>query len=89
MSGNAVDLTWLATSLGLIPPLGWAVIASGRGAVGGRLIAVQLTSSLGVLLLIAMSFVIAQPASIDLALTLALLALPGVLVLTFFYERWL
>ena len=84
-----MNFTWLAASLGLLPPLAWALFASGRGKVGSRLMAVQLASSLGVLLLIALSFAIPQPASIDVALTLAVLALPGVLVLAMFYERWL
>ena len=80
---------FLAATLGLLPPLAVAVVAAGRGAVAGRLVAVQLASSLAITLLVLLSFVFDQPSSIDLALTLALLGLPGTLLMAFFLERWL
>lgn len=80
---------WFAATLGLLPPLLVAVIAAGRGAAGGRLLAVELATSLATFLLAAMSFLFDQPSSIDLALALALLALPGTLLLCLFEERWL
>ena len=80
---------WLAATLGLLPPLLVAVGAAGRGAVGGRLVAVQFASSLTVALFILLSFALDQASSIDLALTLALLGLPGTVVMAFFLERWL
>ncbi|HEX4024934.1 MAG TPA: hypothetical protein VHX52_09570 [Steroidobacteraceae bacterium] len=80
---------WLLASLGLVPPLLCAVVLAGRGTVAGRLIAVQLAGSVATFLLVALTFAFAQPSSIDLALALGLLALPGTLVLVLFYERWL
>ena len=84
-----MTVAWLAASLALLPPFLAAVIAAGRGAVSRRLVAVELASALLVMLLIALSFAFDQPSSIDLALTAALLALPGMLVFALFVERWL
>ncbi len=87
---EVADVTgWDVAALALLPPLGVAVVVAGRGAVPNRLVAVQLATSLTVLLLIIVSFADDQPATIDLALTLALLALPGTLVMALFLERWL
>lgn len=80
---------WLLASLGLLPPLIAAVVACGRGGVSGRLVAVQLAYSLAIFLLALLEFVFAQPSSLGLALALALLGLPGMLVLVLFRERWL
>jgi multisubunit Na+/H+ antiporter MnhF subunit len=80
---------WLLASLGLLPPLLVAVIGAGWGPIHLRLIAVELATSLALILLIALSFAFDQSSSIDLALTLALLTLPGTLVLALFQERWL
>ena len=80
---------FLVATLGLLPPLLVAVTAAGRGAVAVRLVAVQLALSLAVAILVLLSFVLDQPSSIDLALTLVLLGLPGTLVMAFFLERWL
>lgn len=80
---------WLFASLGLMPPVLVTVVAAGRGALSARLIAVELLSSLSVLMLIALSFAFSQPSSIDLALTVALLTLPGTLLFALFAERWL
>lgn len=80
---------WLLASLGLLPPLIAAVVACGRGGVSGRLVAVQLAYSLAIFLLVLLEFVFAQPSSLGLALALALLGLPGMLVLVLFRERWL
>jgi multisubunit Na+/H+ antiporter MnhF subunit len=80
---------WLIALLALLPPLVVTVVAAGRGAAGGRLVAVELATTLGVLILVVASFVFDQPSSIDLALTLALLTLPGTLLFVLFQERWL
>ncbi|HEX4149975.1 MAG TPA: monovalent cation/H+ antiporter complex subunit F [Pirellulales bacterium] len=65
------------------------MVFTGRGEIGLRLIAAQLATALAILLLIALSFAFDQASTIDLALTLALLTLPGTLLLALFEERWL
>jgi len=80
---------WAWAMGGLSVPFVMAVLAAGRGAPAGRLPAVSLAASLAVLLLLMLSFAIDQPSSIDLALTLALLSLPGTLIFALFEERWL
>ena len=54
-----------------------------------RLAAVQTASTLGTLELAALGFAFDQPATLDLALCLALLSLPGTLLFALFEERWL
>ena len=44
---------------------------------------------MAVLTLAAMDYAFDQPAAIDIALSLALLSLPGTLVFAVFQERWL
>ena len=80
---------WLIAALCLLPPLTVAVFACGRGAVASRLVATELAAAFAVIALIALSFAFDQPSSIDLALTVAMLALPGTLVFVLFEERWL
>ena len=79
---------WLATAIALLPPMLLAVIAAGRGAAAGRLVAVQLASSVVVLLAIVLTFVADQPSSTDLTLAFALLSLPATLLFALFQERW-
>jgi multicomponent Na+:H+ antiporter subunit F len=81
---------WLWSAIGLLPPFGiglWATAA--HGAVANRLVALQLATSLLTALLAILTYVFDQPASLDLVLTLVLLALPGTLVFALFTERWL
>jgi multicomponent Na+:H+ antiporter subunit F len=80
---------WLTAALALLPPLFTAVIACGTRTIPRRFVAVEFASSLAVLMLIALSFAFDQASSIDVALTLALLTLPGTLVLALFTERWI
>ena len=80
---------WTLAALALLPAFLAAVVAAGWLSAPQRLIAVQFATSLAVVLLIALSFVFAQPSSIDLALSLALLTLPGTLLFALFLERWL
>lgn len=80
---------WMLATLALLPAFAIPAVAAGRGATAGRLVAVQLATSVAVLLLALMTFAFDQSSFIDLALTLALLALPGTLVITLFLERWL
>lgn len=80
---------WLIGALCMLPPLAVAVFACGRGAVASRLVATEFASAFAVIVLIALTFAFDQPSSIDLALTVAMLALPGTLVFVLFQERWL
>ncbi|HEX7370983.1 MAG TPA: hypothetical protein VF284_11955 [Rhodanobacteraceae bacterium] len=80
---------WVAASLALLPVFIVAVVAAGRGGVGRRLVAVEMATALAVLLLVMFDFAFDQPSSMNLAMTLVLLALPGTLVLVLFQERWL
>jgi multicomponent Na+:H+ antiporter subunit F len=80
---------WFIIVLAIMPAFAVAVFAGIRGNAASRLVAVQLASSLAGLVLIAMTFAFDQPAFIDLPLSLAVLTLPGMLLLTLFLERWL
>jgi multicomponent Na+:H+ antiporter subunit F len=80
---------WFVASLGLLPPLLAAILACGRRGIEHRLVAVELATTLAVLVFITLSFAFDQSSSLDLALTLALLTLPGTLLLALFEERWL
>ncbi|HET7570247.1 MAG TPA: monovalent cation/H+ antiporter complex subunit F [Gammaproteobacteria bacterium] len=80
---------WMLATLGLLPPLIAGVVMAGRGAIPGRLVAVQLALSATVFSLMLFEVAIRQPSSLDLSLALALLGLPGTLVLVLFQERWL
>jgi multicomponent Na+:H+ antiporter subunit F len=80
---------WLIAAVLLLPPLLVAVLAAARGPIHSRLVAIELATSLGVVLLIVLSFAFDQASSIDLALTLALLTMPGTMLLALFQERWL
>lgn len=80
---------WLLATIGLLPPLIAALIACGRGGTSGRLVAIQLAYSLAIFALVLLDFEIMQPSSLGLVLALALLGLPGMLVLVLFRERWL
>jgi multicomponent Na+:H+ antiporter subunit F len=79
----------MAAPLGLLPPLALACLLGLRGNAGARLVALQLASSVAVLVLVAMSFAFGLPSILDLPLTLVVLSLPGTLVLAAFLERWL
>lgn len=80
---------WMLAALGLTPAVAAAMLASCRGSSGNRLVAVQLTTGLVTLMLAVMTFAFDQSSFIDLALVLALLSLPGTLLMTLFLERWL
>jgi multisubunit Na+/H+ antiporter MnhF subunit len=80
---------WLVGVAALLPPFAVAVLAGCRGRTVARLVALQLASSLAGMLLIALTFSFDEPAFIDLPLSLALLSLPGTLIIALFLERWL
>ncbi|MGH8189879.1 MAG: hypothetical protein ACREP2_00345 [Rhodanobacteraceae bacterium] len=80
---------WLLAAIGLLPPLIAAVVCAGRGGASARLIALQFAAALVVFLLVLLEYAFVQPSLLSLALTLAMLGLPGMLVLALFRERWL
>lgn len=80
---------WLVAVIALVPPLALAVALALRGAANQRLAAVQLGGGLTAISLAAMTFAFDQPAFVDLALCLALLSVPGTLLLAMFMERFL
>lgn len=84
-----MSAAWLVGAVLLLPPLLAAVLAAARGAIHMRLIAVELAASFAIVLLILLSFAFDQASSIDVALTLAVLTMPGTMLLALFQERWL
>lgn len=80
---------WLAVAICLVPPLMAMIVAAGRLSVPERFLAFELMTSLAILMLMVLSFAFDQPSSIDLALTAALLSLPGTVLFALFEERWL
>ena len=80
---------WLAAVLLMIPALAVPVYVAARGTVNGRLVAVQFAGALATPVLALMSFAFDQSSSIDLALALALLTIPGTYLYAMFLERWL
>jgi multisubunit Na+/H+ antiporter MnhF subunit len=80
---------WLFTLIALTPACAIPLLAASRGSVTSRLVAVQLLTSLTTLALVSITFVFNQPTFIDLPLALALLALPGSLLMALFIERWI
>jgi multicomponent Na+:H+ antiporter subunit F len=80
---------WLAATIALLPPFAVALWVCWRANTADRLVAVQFATSTAILILATMSFAVDQPSEVDLALTLALLSLPGTLIFAVFVERWL
>jgi multicomponent Na+:H+ antiporter subunit F len=80
---------WVFTIIALLPPFALAVFYASRGGSGSRLAALQLACALTGFMLIAFTFAQDEPAFIDLPLSLALLSLPGTLLIALFFERWL
>lgn len=80
---------WMAAAIGLLPPAAAALVAALRGPASQRLVAVQLATALASLLLALMTWAFDQPSFVDLSLTLALLSLPGTLLMALFLERWM
>ena len=80
--------TALAT-LGLIPPLAAASLRALSGSYATRLAALSLAASIAVGELALMTWAFDQPAFADLALCLALMTIPGTILIALFLERWL
>jgi multisubunit Na+/H+ antiporter MnhF subunit len=80
---------WLLGDIVLVPAAAVPLWVAARGSAANRLIAVQLATVLVGMMGIIFSFASDQPSIIDLLLALALLSLPGSLLLAQFLERWL
>ena len=80
---------WLLATIALLPPLAAPLFACARGSAAQRLAAVQLLTTIGVLILVTLTFVLAEASSIDLAVTFGLLGVPGSLLFAVALERWL
>ncbi len=84
------DLTdWAIAVVLLLPAFAIPVVAALRGGTVDRLVALPLAGGVATLLLALVTFVFDQSSFIDIALCLALLTLPGTLVMALFLERWL
>ncbi len=80
---------WMLATIALLPPFAVSVAGGCFGRTGSRLIAVQVASSLAIAILMLMTFVFDQSSFTDLPLCLALLSLPGTLLMASVVERWL
>lgn len=79
---------WMLATIAMLPALAVPVVIACRDSTANRLVAVQLAVSLTAQILILMTFAFDQSAFVDLPLTLALLTLPGTLIMALFLERW-
>ncbi len=66
-----------------------ALAVAGRGDSATRFVALQMIGSVATLVLTVLSFALDQSSFIELPLALALVSLPGTLLLALFLERWL
>lgn len=82
---NPFLITATAMLLALIIPA-WVAM---RSDIAERLVGVQLGSVVSALILVCLSLGFGQTSFLDLAVAIALLSLPGTLVLAIFLERWL
>jgi multisubunit Na+/H+ antiporter MnhF subunit len=80
---------WLIAFLLCVPPFALAAHRALRGRSMQRLVAMELATGIGTLMLVLASFAWPHDELIDLALALGLLSVPGTLVFTHFFERWL
>lgn len=80
---------WLIAFLFCIPPLAGAAYRALSGHCAQRLVATELAVCIGTFMLALASFAWPHDGLIDLALALGLLTVPGTLVFTHFFERWL
>ena len=80
---------WLIASIAMLLAMLLPTWTALRGSIGHRLVAVEMVALVSTLLLVSLSLAFGQPSFLDLALALALLSLPGTLVMTTFLERWI
>jgi multisubunit Na+/H+ antiporter MnhF subunit len=78
---------WVVFALVLFVPLALCLIGSVRGTFAARIVALQLATPVGVLLLLALAQGFGRTIYQDVALALAVLALPSGLVYARFLER--
>ena len=79
----------MAAVLAMLPALALPIGVACRGSTANRLVAVQLATAVASMVLALMTFAFDQSSFIDLPLCLALLSLPGTLLIALFLERWL
>ncbi len=80
---------WLTAAAALLVCLGPCAWGCLHGKAIDRLVALELTSVVVAMILVALSEGYGRPAFLDLPLTLALLAFAGGLVFARFIERWM
>jgi multicomponent Na+:H+ antiporter subunit F len=80
---------WLLSLIAWLPPLALPLWVAARGRLADRLVALQLATSVVILLVVLASFAFDQSSIIDLALALTVLSLPATLMFALFIERWL
>lgn len=81
--------SWMLAVLALLPAFAIPALAACRGTAASRFVAAQLASAIALPILVLMTFVFDQSSLIDLPLTLALLNLPGALIIALFMSRWI
>lgn len=84
-----LNLPWLAAAIATLMALALPLGLCLRGNLASRIIAYQMVSVMAVFALVELSFAFGQSSSLDLAVTLAVLSLPGTALLAVFVERWL
>jgi multisubunit Na+/H+ antiporter MnhF subunit len=84
-----LNLPWLAAAIATLMALAIPVGLALRGTLASRLASYQMASVIAIWALVELAFAFGQSSSLDLALTLGLLSLPGTALLAVFVERWL
>lgn len=80
---------WFAAAAALMIGLVPCLIVILRTGLMAAVVAMQLASTLGVLILLLLAQGYGRPSFADLSLTLAFLSLPSGLLFAHFFERWL
>jgi multisubunit Na+/H+ antiporter MnhF subunit len=80
---------WIAAAIALTLGLGLCGFAIVRSATMNRLPALQVASTIAVLVLLLIARGVSQSSFCDLSLALALTSFPASLLFAHFYERWL
>jgi multisubunit Na+/H+ antiporter MnhF subunit len=80
---------WIAAAIALALGLGLCGLAIARSSTMGRLPALQVASTITILILLLIARGVSQSSFCDLSLALALMSFPTGLLFAHFYERWL